>query len=284
MRAATATTRSLNEWVGFAVSSFSHSSAMPSSSASRGAGTSGVKPGSEAGVIGRRHREQVGVAPERRRAGRDPLARDGRTQRVPVVDRVERAEAARARAGRLERVLGRADATAKEKRRALSRTSSSRSTSVRVWHRAPPVEPVAEASQGRSLSLSRCGAGRCPLPIYADRSRPRCQSGARHGALGGRGDHRGVLREHAASCSAAAGDTCRRAAPRSRRRRARRAAPCASTSITTMSPSRSAASGPPFDASGRDMADHEPVRGAREAAVGDERDLVAQTLADDAPP
>src|SRR5262249_44871808 len=29
---------------------------------------------------------------------------------------------------------------------------------------APCVKQVAEASQGRSLSLSRCGAGRCPLP------------------------------------------------------------------------------------------------------------------------
>src|SRR5712692_10900474 len=27
-----------------------------------------------------------------------------------------------------------------------------------------PGRQVAEASQGRSLSLSRCGAGRCPLP------------------------------------------------------------------------------------------------------------------------
>jgi hypothetical protein len=42
---ATATTRSLNEWVGFAVSSFSQSSPRPSLAASRGAATSGVQPG-----------------------------------------------------------------------------------------------------------------------------------------------------------------------------------------------------------------------------------------------
>ncbi len=43
--AATATTRSLNECVGFAVSSLSQSSPRPSASARRGAWTSGVKPG-----------------------------------------------------------------------------------------------------------------------------------------------------------------------------------------------------------------------------------------------
>ena len=42
---ATATTRSLNECVGLAVSSFSHSSPTPSADASRGAWTSGVSPG-----------------------------------------------------------------------------------------------------------------------------------------------------------------------------------------------------------------------------------------------
>src|SRR5213078_1600480 len=42
--AATATTRSLNECVGFAVSSFSQSSPTPTASASRGTRTSGVQP------------------------------------------------------------------------------------------------------------------------------------------------------------------------------------------------------------------------------------------------
>ena len=51
-RAATATTRSLNECVGFAVSSFSQSSRTPTSAASRGAGTSGVKPGASRGSSG----------------------------------------------------------------------------------------------------------------------------------------------------------------------------------------------------------------------------------------
>ena len=50
--AATATTRSLKECVGFAVSSFSQSSPRPSSSARRGARTSGVKPGASRGSAG----------------------------------------------------------------------------------------------------------------------------------------------------------------------------------------------------------------------------------------
>ena len=43
--AAIATTRSLNECVGFERSSFSQTSPTPIADASRGAGTSGVKPG-----------------------------------------------------------------------------------------------------------------------------------------------------------------------------------------------------------------------------------------------
>ena len=44
---ATETTRSLNEWVGLALSSLTQSGAvMPSSAASSGAATSGVRPGS----------------------------------------------------------------------------------------------------------------------------------------------------------------------------------------------------------------------------------------------
>ena len=50
--AATATTRSLNECVGFAVSSFSQSSPTPTAEASRGAATSGVKPGASRGSAG----------------------------------------------------------------------------------------------------------------------------------------------------------------------------------------------------------------------------------------
>ena len=52
LRAATATTRSLKECVGFAVSSFSHSSRTPTASASLGAGTRGVKPGASRGSSG----------------------------------------------------------------------------------------------------------------------------------------------------------------------------------------------------------------------------------------
>ena len=49
---ATATTRSLNECVGFDVSSFSQTSDSPSADASRGAGTSGVNPGASRGSAG----------------------------------------------------------------------------------------------------------------------------------------------------------------------------------------------------------------------------------------
>ena len=48
-----------------------------------------------------------------------------------------------------------------------------------------------------------------------------------------------------------------------------------------MSPSRTAAIGPPCAGLRRDVADHQPVRGAREAAVGDQRDLVGEPLADE---
>ena len=49
---ATATTRSLNEWVGLAVSSLSQSSRTPTASARRGARTSGVSPGARRASAG----------------------------------------------------------------------------------------------------------------------------------------------------------------------------------------------------------------------------------------
>ena len=48
-----------------------------------------------------------------------------------------------------------------------------------------------------------------------------------------------------------------------------------------MSPSRTAAIGPPTNASGRDVAGHQAARGAAEAAVGEQRDRLAHALADD---
>ena len=54
-----------------------------------------------------------------------------------------------------------------------------------------------------------------------------------------------------------------------------------STSSTIVSPSRTAAIGPPRARLGRDVADHQAVRRAGEAAVGDQRDLVAEALADE---
>ena len=184
LRAATATTRSLKECVGFAVSSFSHSSPIPSSSARRGAGTSGVRPGSEARLLRRLDGEQVGVPPDRSGAGLDRGVSDVRAERVPVVDRVERAEAARARAGR-----SRADARShrrgsKGKRRALVEPPGRRSTSVRVWHLTRNVGQVAEASKGRSLSLSRCGAGEPASVANCTWSRRRRDGSVRVGPLG----------------------------------------------------------------------------------------------------
>ena len=90
---ATATTRSLNEFVGLRVSSLSHSSPRPSSAARRSARISGVQPAASAFARRRLHREQGRVAPDRRRPGRDRLPRDRRRDRVVVVGGLERAEA-----------------------------------------------------------------------------------------------------------------------------------------------------------------------------------------------
>ena len=54
-----------------------------------------------------------------------------------------------------------------------------------------------------------------------------------------------------------------------------------STSIVIVSPSRTAAIGPPCDRLGRDVAGHEAARGAGEAAVGEQRDGVAEPLPHD---
>ena len=86
----------------------------------------------------------------------------------------------------------------------------------------------------------------------SSRRRRRLRSGPWRGdrALAGRGDERRVLREHAALVARRRAASSRAAARRSRRRRARRAARRASTSIVTVSPSWSAAIGPPRNASG----------------------------------
>ena len=52
-------------------------------------------------------------------------------------------------------------------------------------------------------------------------------------------------------------------------------------SIVTTSPSRTIASGPPRAASGSDVTDHQPSRGAGEAPVGDERDRLTEPCTDD---
>ncbi len=91
--AATATTRSLNECVGLAVSSFSQSSPSPSVSARRGAWTSGVKPGASRCSAGAATGSRSAYRQIDERAGRDRLAADGAALRVAVVDGIERPEA-----------------------------------------------------------------------------------------------------------------------------------------------------------------------------------------------
>ena len=54
--------------------------------------------------------------------------------------------------------------------------------------------------------------------------------------------------------------------------------------MVIVSPSFTSAIGPPTHASGRDVADHQAVRAAGEAAVGDQADALAQPLARSAPP
>ena len=87
------------------------------------------------------------------RPGGEPLAGHGGAEPVPVVHRVERAEAAGADPRRLEGMLGAAGPAAECCGRHRVKLLSSRSTSVRDWHLASFAQ-VAEASQGRSLSLS----------------------------------------------------------------------------------------------------------------------------------
>ena len=70
-----------------------------------------------------------------------------------------------------------------------------------------------------------------------------------------------------------------RGAPRARRRTASTLISPRIASSVIMSPSRSSAIGPPSAASGPDMADAEAAGGAGEAAVGDQRHLLAHALA-----
>ena len=52
-------------------------------------------------------------------------------------------------------------------------------------------------------------------------------------------------------------------------------------SIVIVSPSRTAAIGPPHERLRRDVPDHQPARRAAEAAVGHQRDRFAEPLTDD---
>ena len=105
---ATETTRSLNEWVGLAESSLTHSGAVkPSRSASRSARISGVMPVCESTRVRRvlADRQQPGVAPDRLRAGGDAGPVDP-GQPVGVVADLQRAEALEAGVLGAERELG----------------------------------------------------------------------------------------------------------------------------------------------------------------------------------
>ena len=105
--------------------------------------------------------------------------------------------------------------------------------------------------------------GRRPLPSEAELTRGR------------------VLREARPSCSAAPAASSRRGAGRARRRGRRGRGGALSTSSTIGSPSRTRGDRAAAGRLGRDVADHQAVRRAREAAVGDQRDLVAEPLADE---
>ena len=98
-------------------------------------------------------------------------------------------------------------------------------------------------------------------------------------ALARRPDLVGILAQRAALIGDCAGPStpCARAAS-SAASTSRSSVPF-SASIEMMSPSSTSAIGPPTAASGPDMADAEAARGAREAAVGDQRDLLADALA-----
>ena len=169
-RAATATTRSLNECVGFAVSSLSHSSRIPSSVGEPGSGHERRHPRSETCLLGSCNREQVGVAPDRLRPGLDRRATHAGTQCVPVVGRIEWAEAARTRACRVERMLGRADAAAKGNSGHWSEPPGRRSTSVRDWHRHPICGAGCRGVTGPVPQplLMRSGTGPAPGRTLAD--------------------------------------------------------------------------------------------------------------------
>ena len=103
---ATVVTRSLNEFVGFTVSFFTHTSPRPSSAARRSARTSGVKPGAEVDRGVAVARQEVGVAPDRQAA--PPRSSRGscrRGDRLVVVGDLERAEAPLAGEDRRDLVL-----------------------------------------------------------------------------------------------------------------------------------------------------------------------------------
>ena len=102
-----------------------------------------------------------------------------------------------------------------------------------------------------------------------------------HGAVGGRADERAVAREHAAVVPRRRAAPARQARARARPRRARRRARRASTSIMIDVAVAHGRERPAARGLGRDVADHQAARGAREAPVGDERDRLAEPGADD---
>ena len=179
---ATDTTRSLNEWVGLAESSLTHSGAVKPSSSAEPVGADQRRHAGAGVDAGRRvlaDRQQPGVAPERVRAGLDLVARDA-GERGGVVADLERARSTRSRraarrAGRWRRSCDRRARTRARARwagqreqsweRGLSPHLSRRgSRAGRSWHlrRRPRVDErtsdashvVAGASSGRSLCPS----------------------------------------------------------------------------------------------------------------------------------
>ena len=181
----------------------------------------------------------------------------------------------------LERVFALADPATEgcggHCRAPFSLTSSRARRLGRAWHLAPVgvgcrgfTGPVPSAS----LDASGAAARRSGLSIEPQaRARVTAPSEADETSAA-------YLAKTPSDSAAAAGSSSRRRAASSSSESSTESVR-ASTSSTIVSPSRSAASGPPRAASGRDVADHQAVRRAREAAVGDQRDLVAEPLADE---
>ena len=127
-------------------------------------------------------------------------------------------------------------------------------------------------SSARRASTGVRRGGSCEARRIPDAGEGRRDALAGHGADGGAGDQLRVLGHHAVAYARRRRLVGGDAARRSPRRRASTSRRRLSTSMVIVSPSWTAAIGPPRDGLGGDVAGHEAVGGAREAPVGEQRD------------